>query len=90
MVVVPMVMTPESVEEFDGDAGDAGFAGILDAVGVEVVPDEVAEGGGLIETGIPGGVIFAGDEGGGGGGAGGGVGVRVDGVIGALIRRGRR
>ncbi len=46
VVVVPWV-TPEAVEEFDGDAVDAGFAGVLDAVGVEVIPDEVAEGGGL-------------------------------------------
>ena len=27
----------------DGDAGNAGFSGILEAVGVGVVPDEVAE-----------------------------------------------
>ncbi len=74
-----------AVEEFHGDAVDAGLAGILDAVGVEVIPDEVAEGGGLIEACVPGDVILAGDEGGGGGVAGGGVGIRVDGVIGALI-----
>ena len=35
----------DGIEQVDGDIIDPGFAGILDAVGVEVIPDEVAEGG---------------------------------------------
>ncbi len=80
VVVVPMGAAGV-VAELDGDVLDPGFAGILDAVGVGVIPDEVAEGGALIEARIQGDVIFPGGEGGGGGGAGGGIGVRVHGIV---------
>ncbi len=42
---------------------DAGFNLILDAVGVGVIPDEVAEGGELIEACVDGDVILPGGEG---------------------------
>ncbi len=64
VVVVPMGAAGV-VAELDGDVLDAGFPCILDAVGVGVIPDEVAEGGELIEACVPGDVIFPGGEGGG-------------------------
>ncbi len=67
-------------EQVDGDACDAGCAIILDAVGVEVIPDEVAEGGELIEPCVDGHIGIAGGQGVLGGDAGGGIGVRVGGV----------
>ncbi len=42
-------LPPESLQ-VDGDVPDPGFPCILDAVGVGVIPDEVAEGGELIEA----------------------------------------
>ena len=45
------------IPQVDGDVLDPGLASILDAVGVGVIPDEVAEGGDLIESGIQGEVI---------------------------------
>ena len=68
-------------EQVDGDIIDAGFAGILDAVGVEVIPDEVAEGSERVEARVDGVIVLSGGEGVGSGDAGGGIGVRVDGVI---------
>ena len=51
------------IRQVDGDIIDAGFAGILDAVGVEVIPDEVAEGGERVEAGVDGDIGIAGGEG---------------------------
>ena len=42
VVGVPMTVVPVSMQG-DGDAGNAGFSGILEAVVVGIVPDEVAE-----------------------------------------------
>ena len=42
VVVVAMTLFA-AVEQLDGDAVDAGLAGVLDAVAVGVVPDPVAD-----------------------------------------------
>ena len=44
--------------EVDVDAGEAGFAAVLDPVGVEVVPHVVADGGGGVEASVDAGVGF--------------------------------
>ena len=46
------------VEQADGDAGHAGLVHVLDAVAIDIVPDRVAEAGGLEQASIDGGVVF--------------------------------
>ena len=48
-----------TVVQVDGDIGEAGFAGFLDAVPVLVEPHGVAEARGLVETGVDAGVVLA-------------------------------
>ncbi len=64
----------------DGHAGDAGLAGILDAVAVQVLPDEVAQGGRLLVVAeVGGGVVLA-------AGHGDGVGIELAVVVAAGVR----
>jgi hypothetical protein len=75
------------VEQLDGHALDAGFARVLDAVVVHVLPHPVTDGSLLVEARIPRQVVFAGDQRGGDGLAGGRVEVAVGRVVAALILR---
>ena len=45
--------------DVDGGTCDAGLAGVLDTVAVEIVPDEVADGGGLVVAEVGVGVVLA-------------------------------
>ncbi len=77
-----------AVLEVDRDILDARFAGILNAVGIDVVPHEVAQACELVEALVEGEVFTARSQRGGGGHQGvGGHAVAVDRVIAALILR---
>ena len=70
-------------EQLHGDTLDPGLAVILDAVGVQVVPDEVADGGAEVHPGVDGGVVLPalerdGDQ------PGGGIGIGVQTGVAAL------
>src|SRR5262249_32133068 len=74
-----------AVHELDGDAVDAGLARVLNAVAVDVVPDEIAQLGGQVGAGVHGEVAVAGGQGVGAGHAGARIGVAVDGWVSARV-----
>jgi len=71
--------------QHDDHAKDAGFADILFAIAVFIVPHEVAEGGGLEETSVPGQVGLTADKDGVDGLTGYFAGIAVNGVVRAFV-----
>ena len=77
-----------AIEKGDHHALDTGFARVLDAVVVEVLPHKVAQGSQRrVVADVPGEIVFASHQGGDAGLASGLACVAVFGVIGTLIRR---